>query len=174
MPNWCENDLSVSGDKESLALFMKSISGGTEMDFTQLVPRPAEQEHNWFNWNCINWGTKWAPNEIWISDAQETETSMTFQSAWGPPTELFTAIAKLFPTLDFSLGYSESGMAFCGAVCWTNGELAGDAHISNYTADPRYEALVAKDNGDNSDDFYEELNALENLIRNECLDWATR
>lgn len=174
MPNWCENDLSVAGDKESLALFMKSISGDKEMDFTKLVPRPIEQEDNWFNWSWDNWGTKWAPNVIWISDETETGTAMTFQSAWGPPIQLFTAIAKLFPTLDFALVYSEDGMTFCGAVFWTNGELTGEAHISDYTADPRYEALVAKDNGDNSDDFYEELNALENLIRDECLDEATR
>ena len=169
MPNWCENDLSVSGDKESLAVFMKSISGDTEMDFTQLVPRPAEQEDNWFNWNCDNWGTKWAPNEIWISYETETESAMTFQSAWAPPTELFTAIAKLFPTLDFSLAYSEGGMAFCGATRWQEGELWNECHVSNYTADPRYEELVAKDNNGNTDDFYEELNALENTIRDECL-----
>ena len=169
MPNWCENDLSVSGDKESLALFMKSISGDTEMDFTQLVPRPAEQEDNWFNWNYDNWGTKWAPNEIWISYETETESAMTFQSAWAPPTELFTAIAKLFPTLDFSLAYSEGGMAFCGATRWQEGELWNECHVSNYTADPRYEELVAKDNNGNTDDFYEELNALENTIRDECL-----
>ena len=169
MPNWCENDLSVSGDKESLAVFMKSISGDTEMDFTQLVPRPAEQEDNWFNWNCDNWGTKWAPNEIWISYETETESAMTFQSAWAPPTELFTAIAKLFPTLDFSLAYSEGGMAVCGATRWQEGELWNECHVSNYTADPRYEELVAKDNNGNTDDFYEELNALENTIRDECL-----
>ena len=174
MPNWCENDLSVSGDKESLALFMKSISGDTEMDFTKLVPCPTEQEDNWYNWNCDNWGTKWAPNEIWISYETETEASMTFQSAWGPPVNLFTAIAKLFPTLDFALVYSESGLCFCGATLGTKGKLAGDVHVRNYTADPRYEELVAKDNNGDTDDFYEELNALENTIRNECLDEATK
>jgi len=63
---------------------------------------------------------------------------------------------------------------FLWATLLTKGELTGDVHVSNYTADPRYEELVAKDNGDNSDDFYEELNALENLIRDECLDEATK
>jgi len=170
MPNWCENSLNVSGDKESLDLFIKAISGDDEIDFTKLVPRPTEEEDNWYNWNCDNWGTKWAPSDIYVDDI----ASFSFLSAWGPPIELFTAIAKLFPTLDFSLAYSESGMCFCGAACWVNGELAGDAHISDYTADPRYKKLVADKLETGDDAFYDDICALENTIRDECLDEATK
>lgn len=169
MPNWCENDITVSGDKESLALFMKSINGDTEIDFTKLVPRPAEQEDNWYNWNCDNWGTKWAPNEIWISYETETESCMTFQSAWGPPADLFNAIAKLFPTLNIILAYSESGMCFCGAIKWEQGELSKECHVSNYTADPRYEVLVTKHTETGDEDLCDEIFYIETLIRDECL-----
>lgn len=170
MPNWCQNSIVIDGDKESLSRFIASITTDTELDFTRLVPRPADKEEDWYNWSYDNWGVKWSPSDIYVVDETETSASFSFLSAWGAPAELFATIAKLFPALDFILAYSESGMCFCGAIKWAKGELYNECHISDYTEDPRYEALVAeKKDDDERYSFYDEVCDLENTIRDECL-----
>lgn len=70
MPNWCNNVLSVQEDIEKssndLMLFIEKVKGKPDGDrepanfcFSSLVPRPKEEEDNWYTWNCVNWGTKW-------------------------------------------------------------------------------------------------------------------
>ena len=43
MPNWCENDLRVSGKKEDLKKFIKFMKGENgNLDFNSFVPYPAK------------------------------------------------------------------------------------------------------------------------------------
>ncbi len=168
MPNWCENSLSVKGDKESLSHFMTAIQKDNEIDFTLLVPRPSDKDEDWYNWNYDNWGTKWAPSEIQLQSISENSAEFLFVTPWGTSDRLFTNIAAIYPTLDFTLSYSESGMGFCGAIRWTDGKVSGDCHVSDYTADPRLAHF--RDKEKYTDEDYEFMCDIENTIRNECIE----
>ena len=141
MPNWCDNTLKViSPDKETMDEFLSKITnkevlcGDGEdalIDFTLLVPRPADKEDDWYEWSWNNWGTKWAPSDIYILAQSDLEIVFDFLTPWGTADELFSKIATLFPTLDFILTYVENGMCFCGAMRWVGGRHYID-HISDY------------------------------------------
>lgn len=88
MPNWCENDLQVSGEDRRVREFLE-LAGteGTAIDFNRFVPYPAEFAERdraaeawrnthppaeWFSgptdgfnsggydWRVKHWGTKWS------------------------------------------------------------------------------------------------------------------
>ena len=42
MPNWCENDLTVSGSKEAVEEFLKFAAGEIPFDFNRFIPYPEE------------------------------------------------------------------------------------------------------------------------------------
>ena len=74
---------------------------------------------NWYDW-CINeWGTKWdvGGDDGQIMDETPNSLSMSFSSAWSPPTEAY----RKMEDLGFSIRafYYESGCAFCG--CYDSG-----------------------------------------------------
>ena len=59
MPNWCENRLMISADKEEDMkefkdkAFKKDKDGAEVFQFNNLIPRP-EEEKDWYNWNRNN------------------------------------------------------------------------------------------------------------------------
>ena len=79
MPNWTRNELTVQADdpkdikefKEKV--FTKDDEGNLQFDFEKIVPMPSHifrgnlgdeernkyGKHNWYDWSCENWGTKW-------------------------------------------------------------------------------------------------------------------
>lgn len=114
MPNWCDNLVTLRhSDKSKIdALEQELLKKENMQVFDSLRPRPADQEENWYDWNCENWGTKWdatvyewdreGNNEIWIS----------FDSAWSPPTQLYQFLVD--SGWEVSAYYHEGGMAYCG------------------------------------------------------------
>jgi len=70
---------------------------------------------NWYCWSISNWGTKWQPSKISIGDYDADEIlSYSFNTAWGPPEEIFWAIKEQFPKLNISWFYDEPGMEVSG------------------------------------------------------------
>ena len=170
MPNWCWNNLEVTGDeiqlrefveKSTLQLINRDPNDGRENDefsFQGTLPMPKEFEEirtgaytdengeshrrwrevdgknipvsdkemkqlkekygsdNWYDWSLNNWGTKWDVCESEILNNDINFFSVSFETAWGPPTEWIDNIMQDFPDLCFQLEYEEPGCAFGGLL----------------------------------------------------------
>jgi len=68
---------------------------------------------DWYSWATNFWGTKWQPTEIEL-DAEADYLIYRFDTAWGPPEGIWTAIQEQFPKLRITWFYDEPGMEFCG------------------------------------------------------------
>ena len=56
-------------------------------------------------------------------DADKDKITISFLSAWGPPTEGIEKISGLWPTLNFTIVYAEAGNGFAGTDNYKAGEL---------------------------------------------------
>ena len=156
MPNWCNNVVELSHENpEMMARAAKSFNDGSFL--AEFVPVPADlnitagresdenaqkaleekekanlEKYGYANWYdyCVNeWGTKWdiSPYEPVTLD-EDGRLTMSFDSAWSPPTQAYEKLLDL----GFSLRayYYESGMGFCGI--WDEGfddyyEIGGES-----------------------------------------------
>ena len=144
MPNWCWNNLSVSGDEIQLREFVEKstinieendefsfngtypmpktlrITAGTHLSFIEKIKRYINIKlyghDNWYNWSIANWGTKWDACEPHIDNNDINFFSVSFDTAWGPPIEWINNIMQDFPDLCFELEYDEPGMCFGGLL----------------------------------------------------------
>ena len=164
MPNWCNNTVELSHENpEMMARAVKSFNDGSFLN--EFIPVPAElnitagresdetvqkaleekekanqEKYGYSSWYdyCVNeWGTKWdiEPYEPVTLD-EDGRLTMSFDSAWSPPTQAYEKLLDL----GFSLRayYYESGMGFCGI--WEDG--CDDYYeISGETADEVAEML---------------------------------
>lgn len=91
----------------------KHLNGGLAM---LLMPRPQEEEDNWYHWNIDNWGTKWG-----FYDQECHDSQLDFTTAWSLISdELLDRIAKHIP--NFTLDYEEE-QGWGGQITYKNGEL---------------------------------------------------
>jgi len=153
MPNHCENDLSVTGDKEKLKCFKEFAKGlnpwadedGKEnsedrielLSCHKFIPAPEEAIKDYgkvgYDWCIKNWGTKWGFYKIELQE-EDGELFYTFQTAWSPAEPVIKKMAEMFPELTFELRYFEQGMGFNGIlriekgriVAQKSGEYFGD------------------------------------------------
>lgn len=126
MPNWCSNELTVTGPKKDLARFKKQADNGlkgedhTALSFQKFIPMPKELEDtksppdvpgtpNWYDWRLANWGIKWDVNAH--CQAVKGALIYTFDSPWTEPTKAFDTISEQYPTLtlDLHCEYEEGG-----------------------------------------------------------------
>lgn len=118
MPNWCSNSVVIShSDKNVLDDLETKIRQNEGRDFFNLLrPRPADQEENWYDWNCENWGTKWDVNIDLQSEAMtrlsDNSLSFWFDTAWSPPIAFYEYITELGWEVDAM--YYEFGAGFLG------------------------------------------------------------
>jgi len=114
MPNWCSNHVTLTGPKESIDALIVELSKpeGEGKILQTLRPRPPEEEENWYGWNVNNWGTKWEVTVYDYDIVSETSVTISFDSAWAPPTTLYEYLEDEGWTV--VAYYDEPGMAFCG------------------------------------------------------------
>ncbi len=144
MPNWSSNALLVSGDSAQLAAFMERLHSAKNSDdrgiFNTFIPiDPKLLEDNdgspfgeyrtpaWYEWRIQNWGTKWDVNYNEVHFV--TDTHMTFDTAWSPPSAFVKTVSAQYPGLRFELAFSEMGMAFAGTEIFENGELIDETEV---------------------------------------------
>jgi hypothetical protein len=135
MPNWCNNQLTVSGDEELVRHFFLTGSSYENGEFVPLlfgnfVPMPKFEEDpssgaipRWYDWKVNHWGTKWDLDSHTDYTIEDTFLSYSFASAWSPPVEWLNTVATYYPDLEFQLEYSEPGMGFIGVASGSEGEI---------------------------------------------------
>lgn len=116
MPNHVYNTLHSTDKPHTMELLHKAskkLNGGLAM---LLMPRPQEEEDNWYHWNLDNWGTKWGCYD------QDIEGDLLhFTTAWSTISdELVDKIGLHFP--NFILEYEEE-QGWGGQITYKNGRL---------------------------------------------------
>lgn len=168
MPNWCNNNLVITGD--DLTKF-KAMLNGKPFTFGAFFPTPkeltdtvsgqvadegdarakheAQQKANvekyghadWYSWNIANWGVKWDVDAE-INHDTTSRMEISFDSAWAPPLTAIAQIGKMCPTLTFTLEYFECGMVFAGRYIVRGGEVTTDDSTESTKSDLWQEIAV--------------------------------
>lgn len=146
MPNWCSNELTVSGPTHKVAEILATIGDGRNF-LSTLVPTPPELLEysapvsdalmaerfrrlygaaDWYDWNTAAWGTKWDVNlEHLAHDVADGRADSYlecwFYSAWVPPLAALDTVAERYPELTFELFFNEVGQGFSGDAVWADG-----------------------------------------------------
>ena len=139
MPNWCDNNLTVTGDADELKRFVAAITNADESItiLKNLVPFPAELEgedildkdgnaiaraftDSGYSWCLRNWGTKWGDCETEIT-INDDYLVLKYQTAWSPALAGIERISRLFPTLTFQTDWVEEGVQSIGAASYQDG-----------------------------------------------------
>lgn len=115
MPNWVYTTMTAEGPKADVDRLVTSVSGvsdaGGEVPFTfqAVLPRPADRDDDWYDWNVANWGTKWDAVLDEAPFARESDgcVSLRFRTAWSYPEPVFVRLSSLFPTLAFTFDFEE-------------------------------------------------------------------
>lgn len=114
MPNWCMNNLTVTGKPERLNAIADAIS---ENKFFEHIVPIGEWEYE----NALSaWGTKWDANGATVDFPEEDTLSVVFDTAWSPPIGVLEALCD-DPDIDsVYCSYFEPGMDFGGE--WEDGD----------------------------------------------------
>ena len=144
MPNWCSNQVTITGPKPVIDEIKAICNSGEGNLLNWLVPRPSDQEENWYEWNVSNWGTKWDISDITVTDdAEDDSISISFDTAWSPPLEAFRTWAQGDGRVTYRLEYWEGGMGFVGWDSY-DGEYFDEEYIDAENDQTGYRDMVAE------------------------------
>ena len=122
MPSWCNNSLTVSGNKLDLKKFYDENFEDNCLKLYKSVPLPKEISDDPYE----NWGTNQEiveDNFCGYLNLQCYEIGASFDTAWSPPLPWLNIVCGMYPTLQFKLLYGEEGMDFSGKVLCENGDV---------------------------------------------------
>lgn len=139
MPNWCNNNLTITGTPDRLRQFVaENVKGEIEnsiaeitLDFNFVAPLPEDQKENWYDWRCQNWGTKWT-GDVYHVDMDTDTLTINFNTAWSPPEAWIEQASRHYPDLHFYMLYEEPGFNYAGYFQAENGETAGECSELEY------------------------------------------
>lgn len=152
MPNWCDNSIVITGPEEAIEnlvrlvgrSFSKTWEDGTVekfdnpiFSFENILPStpdtssamfPSTGPDDWWSNNVNSWGTKW---DVANSDSMGThrevgEVRYGFNTAWSPPSPVILRLAEIFPEVEITHTFSETGMDFWGIEKYAKGELVSE------------------------------------------------
>lgn len=135
MPNWCENQLTVSGDFADLQKFLDAVRqpNGEIKILETLIPMPDTLPPSndpllpdWYKWSLDNYGCKWPDVRTELSAFVNGYLHFEFDTPWSPPTTGIQTISAMYPSLVFELSYIEPGIGFQGSFSVINGVVKED------------------------------------------------
>ena len=142
MPNWCNNNITITGpnkiidkiekitkkDKPGLLNYFHPMPKGlrdTTADGSKDKAMIKKYGHSdWYSWAVDNWSTKWDVNEFHGVERtelgiDESEISFGFDSAWAPPINAYDKFIDENSNVSIRATYFEGGCDFMGI--WDNG-----------------------------------------------------
>lgn len=121
----------------------------------------AQEDKGWYNWNVVNWGTKW---DVAVKDGDEyPETYIegptpngenlvvyyNFNTAWSPPMPALAKLSEQYPSLLFTLSYEEE-TGWGGECEFLRGEVISEMDYQNRCRDcDEYDTLSYCEECDN-------------------------
>lgn len=146
MPNWCSNTAQITAPKPVIDEIRQVIADQQGL-LNWMVPRPADQEDNWYDWNISNWGTKWDVDtaEV-VDDNEEDSIVITFDTAWAPPLDAFRTWAERDGRVTFELSFFEPGVGFVGRANY-DGEFFDEDSVDCQTDPEAYRQRAQDDWG---------------------------
>jgi len=130
MPNYCENDISISGSKAQMQAFLESLPNEAfeENEFSILekwVPLPElsarGEDFDWYAWSVEHWGCKW-PDQSSNLEVRPRSVRFFALSPWSPPLAGFLKFSEL-TGLTVRIRYYEGSNGFCGHAVFENGQV---------------------------------------------------
>ena len=137
MPNWCNNNITISGDEgtiRTLTAVLKSLKTSDEEQssdvFKALIGLPqhmsdGDYKEKWYDTNIGWFGTKWDISyDEHAFTFTKNEISFFCETAWSPPIPFLQNLCEMYK-VNANLFYSEGGVGFSGESTfnWVDGEL---------------------------------------------------
>ena len=143
MPNWCNNNVEISGPKKIIDQIEKIVDEKKNKKgqglFDWMVPMPKELRKtmadgterkellekyghsDWYSWANSEWGTKWdCASEFYGFDRKDESTiTFGFDTAWAPALTAFETWLANNEDCSLRCMYYEPGCDFAGV--WDNG-----------------------------------------------------
>jgi len=165
MPNWCDNQVTITGPNSVIDKIEKIVNEDDSHKNTGLLnffhPMPKELRDttadgkedkklvkkygysDWYGWACDNWSTKWEVCEFYGVDRQylteqsegESMISFAFSSAWAPPIGAYEYFLAKNEECTLKAYYYEGGCDFMGV--FENGDDRC-YQPSNYNSDSKF------------------------------------
>ncbi len=122
MPNWVYNNVTVVAADDTVIAKVKAAVQGAEtpFDFNRIIPRPAEEEQDWYNWNIANWGCKWGASDVEVAEETHSQISYYFSTPWSSPTPVIETLSRQHPAATFVLVFEEE-QGWGGEIKFQNG-----------------------------------------------------
>lgn len=160
MPNLCTNSLSLDGPAADIAAFVTAVHG-QESITNALLPVPADQAENWYEWSIANYGTKWGDYDTELVFHNDTAASYRFSTAWSPLAEGIRQISSQFPTITFTLVFDEPGDELMGGYLIADGKILNVVSV----ASEDWPELKVDVNGEELfDEWFQALNDLRDQV----------
>jgi hypothetical protein len=138
MPNWCYNFLTIQAPSAELLqeFWSKAEKDGEEtFSLKHWFPIPEDQENDWYNWCCENWGTKWDVDGADITHDSDESITINFNTAWASPKAFFRKISKDFPELNFIISFDEPGCDSFGFYEIQDGDIVDSEEYRSESAE---------------------------------------
>jgi hypothetical protein len=137
MPNWCNNNIKISGTKENIAKFLTDVKEN-ESDFLVSGIFPEIQDNEFRN----TIGTKWDIEkcEVYVSgietidlisleDIMPNYIELSYVTAWSPSLGFSKLISEKYNfTIEHT--YGEGGCDFAGRTDFENGEVISEVEYT--------------------------------------------
>jgi len=131
MPNWCSNEVDITGDEATIKEITEVVKANNYglFQMNDFVPMPEELRNttapqdkpNWYDWCLANWGTKWDLGEEASLQIEDRRIGLGFDTAWSPNCDFWTAFSEKYPKAQISHRYYEEGMSFIGEAFYEDG-----------------------------------------------------